>query len=160
MIKKHLLPSLATARGHLQQDMKGKLSTKKGFKNNIIETKTTTVIDEDFFPTLNTPNLRSNDVIYALVENNDTVKGYSDQTGRFLYQSSRGNNYIMVAYHVDANAILVEPIKNRSATILKEAWENIFNRFEKAGARVNTWILDNECSTLLKNAMHEKEVNY
>ena len=66
----------------------------------------------------------------------------------------------MVAYHVDANAILVEPVKNRGATTLLNAWQKIFDRLHKAGSRPNAWILDNECSTQLKDAMHKNTVTY
>ena len=36
---------------------------------------------------------------------------YSDQTERFPLKSSRGNEYIMIMYHFDANAILALPLK-------------------------------------------------
>ena len=38
-------------------------------------------------------------------------KAYMDLIGRFPYCSSRGNEYILVAYHYDANAILGVPLK-------------------------------------------------
>ena len=42
----------------------------------------------------------------------------SDLTGRFPVMSSRGHNYIFVAYHYDANYIAVRPLKSRSASEL------------------------------------------
>ena len=62
-------------------------------------------------------------------------------------------NYQMIAYHPDANGILIQPIKNRQAQTLVEAWSKINLRLETAGLKPNTWILDNECSKDLKNAM-------
>jgi hypothetical protein len=41
-------------------------------------------------------------------------KSYSDLTGRFPVQSELGNLYVLVLYAYDANAILVEPLKNWS----------------------------------------------
>ena len=41
-------------------------------------------------------------------------KNYSDLTGKLPVQSYRGNNYILVAYHYDANNILTTPLKNRT----------------------------------------------
>ena len=41
------------------------------------------------------------------------AKTYTDLTGRFSNQSSRGNNHIFVAYNYDGHAILVEPIPNQ-----------------------------------------------
>ena len=109
----------------------------------------------DFFPPSETLNIRTNDVIFSLVEHTSDNKAYSDLTGRFPFQSTRGNNYIMVTYHVDANVFLVEPVKNRGATTLLNAWQKSFNRLHKAGLRPNAWILDNECSTQLKDAIHK-----
>ena len=40
-----------------------------------------------------------------------TGKVYSDQTIKFPITSSRGNNYVMVAYDHGSNAILSEPLK-------------------------------------------------
>eukprot|EP00957_Ditylum_brightwellii_P174990 13323446-Ditylum_brightwellii.AAC.1 len=39
---------------------------------------------------------------------------YSDITGKFPYPYSRGHQYIMVLYDWDSNAILGEPMKNRT----------------------------------------------
>ena len=39
---------------------------------------------------------------------------HTDQTGAFPYTSQRGNRYIMVAIHLDANYILVAPMRNRA----------------------------------------------
>ena len=40
-------------------------------------------------------------------------KLYTDNMGRFPVRSCSGNNLIMLAYHVDTNAILVEPFASR-----------------------------------------------
>ena len=54
---------------------------------------------------------KMNDFLYKVFETSETGIVYTDQTGRFPYRSSRGNKYIMVAYHYNANVILIEPIK-------------------------------------------------
>ena len=52
------------------------------------------------------PHTKNNDVCYATVElTHQDIKAYMDLTGRFLFQSSRGNNYILVSYHYDSNGI-------------------------------------------------------
>ena len=48
---------------------------------------------------------------------------HMDQTGQFPYPSSRGYQYIMVLYDYNSNVILVEPIKNKKA-------ESILNAFK------------------------------
>ena len=54
---------------------------------------------------------KSHDIILSLTTESELSKAYSDLCGKFPYCSSRGNNYIFVAYHYDADAILVEPLK-------------------------------------------------
>jgi hypothetical protein len=44
-----------------------------------------------------------------------TGKLFTDQTGRFPQKSSRGMQYIMIAYNQDSNTIIAEPIKSRAA---------------------------------------------
>ena len=77
---------------------------------------------DDFFPTQESEKTYNfiNIIIQLPME-----KTYTDRTGRFMYQSSRGHNYVMVSYDYDANSILVYPLKIREATTLTEAW-NIF----------------------------------
>ena len=40
-------------------------------------------------------------------------KLYSDDMGRFPIRSRNGNYFIVLAYHVDTNVILVEPFQSR-----------------------------------------------
>ena len=61
-------------------------------------------------------------MIYVIQENKIGL-GYMDLTGRFPYESSRGNKYMMVAYHYDGNAIRIEALKNRQAGTIVDAWE-------------------------------------
>ena len=73
-----------------------------------------------------------------------TDKTYGDLCGRFPVQSSRGNNYVMVIYAYDANAILAEPLKNRSAGEIVKTWKILNEKLEKAGVSPLIYILDNE----------------
>ena len=98
--------------------------------------------------------------MYSLTTAEGQSIAYSDLTGRFPYTSSRGNQYIMVAYHYDANAILVEPIKNRNAQTLVQAWNKLNNRFRQAGVTPTTYIMDNEASRELKQAISLEKISY
>jgi len=55
-------------------------------------------------------------------------KIYTDQLGRFPKKSSRGNQYIMVLTKVDSDAILVEPMKNRTAGEMIRAYQVLIDR--------------------------------
>jgi hypothetical protein len=45
----------------------------------------------------------------------DAGQIYTDQTGRFPVVLSKGNKYIMILYDYDSNAILAQPIKDRTS---------------------------------------------
>ena len=68
-------------------------------------------ITADTFPISPTPNIKENHVIYTLIESSSKGMGYIDLMGRFPFRSAKGNQYIMVAYHYDANAIIGKAIK-------------------------------------------------
>lgn len=119
LIKNHLPPSVNTAKGHLNQEKSGLQSTKDR------------IIQEDFYPLADEPNIKTNDVIYSIVSSSD--RAFLDLPGRFPHCSSRGNQYIVVAYHYDANAIVGLPIKNRQAGTITAAWKSLHNKFQKAG---------------------------
>ena len=62
--------------------------------------------------------------IYANFISTHTMrKTYSDQTGKFIIQSSQGNNYIFILYYYDSNSILSIPIKNRQAKYIAGTWK-------------------------------------
>ena len=181
LLKKHLPPSIASAKGHLNQERQGLQSTKNEhssyseyigrIKANIARLKqkipTGKTLEEalredvfdDAFPKSDKENVRTNEVVYAIIDTKADL-AYMDLTGRFPYKSSKGNEYILVAYHYDANAILVQALKNREAKTITEAWENINNRLKKGGLKPNTYILDNECSSTLREAFTKNDIKY
>ena len=77
-------------------------------------------------------------------------KCYSDLTGRFPFKSSRGNNYILVVYHFDGNAILAQCIKNREADTVSTAWETVVRRIKSNNLPPKHFVMDNETSNLLQ----------
>ena len=91
-------PSLhATQQGHLDN--------KQMHQNPTPETQ-----PDDPFPLQSEPNERSNACFISVVQPKHIV--YSDQTGQLPITSSQGNQYLVVAYDYDSNAILIRPIKN------------------------------------------------
>ena len=182
LVTKHLPPVLATAKGHLNQEKQHLQSTKapttyeheiNKIRNNIKRIKKKLPpgksftealkadIFDDAFPISDELNKKTNDVLYKVFETSSaTGVTYTDQTGRFPYRSSRGNEYLMVAYHYDANVILVQPIKNRQAATLTSAWKIINDRLTKAGVAPNSYIMDNECSDDLKTALSKAGLTY
>ena len=89
------------------------------------EAKVVDVIDEDYFPMSDIPNIKTYEVCYLLVSPNEISTGFMDLTGGFPQKSSQGHGYILVGYHYDSNIIYGIPIKNRKGSSLSEAWEQL-----------------------------------
>ena len=85
---------------------------------------------------------------------------YGDLTGRFPHKSSRGNQYLLVIYDYDSNAISAEPLKTRSASEITKAWINIHEKLAKQGTAPSIYIIGNEASNELKTALKKKQLTY
>ena len=90
--------SLATAKGHLDQESKSLQSAK---------------VDKEIVPSQEPDNVRTHDVLCAIFDSNKLAsKSYSDQKGKFPIKSTQGNQCIFVMYHYDKNTIYAVPIKS------------------------------------------------
>jgi hypothetical protein len=182
LIKKHLQANKSSAFGHLHQEAQGLQSTKPkdyekeyiaNVRKNIARLKALStdkvpdmkklLLDDiavDAFPKSPSPNNKTNAVIYSIIEQNPKNIGYIDLTGRFPYRSQKGNQYILVSYHVDANHIFAQPLKNRESASIVKAWDIVNAKYEKAGSKPETYIVDNEASTDLKHAMSKQDIKH
>ena len=75
-------------------------------------------------------HLEANDEL--IIKLNGTIS--TNQTGRFPIVSQRGNQYTMVLYNYDSNAILAEGCKERTATELTATYDKLYNRLTRAEA--------------------------
>ena len=80
---------------------------------------------------------------------------YTDDTGRFPTRSRSGNQYVMIAYHYDANVILACPFKNRKDRHRLDAYAAIMESLKRRGHNVDLQILDNEASAAYKKEITE-----
>jgi hypothetical protein len=90
----------------------------------------------------------------------DTGQIYTDQSGRSPLMYSKGNKYIMVLYEYDGNAILAEPVKNRTAVELLRAFQTMETELTARGLQPKLMRLDNEASQLLKSYLHDKTITF
>jgi hypothetical protein len=152
--KKIIKTTEATLKGHLDQERKGTQSTTDLNTQDINKES----IKEDSFPPQE--QVKSTTCYYMIYNITDVSKTYTDLTGRFPHQSSRGNNYIFVAYNYDGNAILVEPMKNRDAETIITTWNTIHKRLTKNGIATTHYILDNECSAAFKETLRQHDITF
>jgi hypothetical protein len=149
LVRKHLPKSIATVKGHLNQQ-----------RQNIRSTKPPPTIEPitDLNPPSDSPNARSHHVYAATSEITGQIA--TDLTGRFPSTSSRGNKDIFILYDYDSNAILAEPMKNRSDTEHLRAYNKLHQYLVLRGFKPLLQKMDNEASTALKRSIREKGIDY
>ena len=65
---------------------------------------------QDGFPKSDEPNMKTHHIVFFL-PTTEEAKVYNNLIDKFLYRSSKGNNYMLVAYNYDANAIFLQVVK-------------------------------------------------
>jgi hypothetical protein len=80
--------------------------------------------------------------------------------GKFPIISSKGNKYIMVLYDYDSNAILAQPIKDRTAPELLKAFQIMEQELVARGLKSKLMKLDNEASKLLETYLHQQDITF
>ena len=76
-----------------------------------------------------------------------------DLTGKFPYKSSRGNQYFVVLYDYDSNAIVFGPIKSRQSKEILTAFQKCEMEIATNKTKPHTYVLDNEASSELKHSL-------
>ena len=100
-------------------------------------------------------------MLYITLHNQDpTNNAFIDLTRRFPYRSSRGNEYVLIGYYYDANAIQTERLKSRHSWTINEVWKILNDNVTIAGVNPNTYMMKNEASWDLKNSTKEKDIAY
>ena len=133
----------------------GRLDTKR---KNYQSTKSEDTDNEWTF-TLKTHIInKTHDFFHKVINLEDTI--YTDQTGKFRVRSISGNNYIMITYSYDTNAILVRPLRNRTGPELVKATAEVCSYLTARGYKSNHQMLDNEASTKIKEFLHKQRVHF
>jgi hypothetical protein len=144
-VEKHLSKSTSTTKGHLNQQMQNARATK-------IKDAKVIVTEPDIDHGIKTQ------FVYAATI--DAGQIYTDQTGRFPVVSIKGNKYIMIVYDYDSNAILAQPIKDRTAPDLLKAFQVMEQELLARGLKPKLMKLDNEASKLLKTYLHQQDITF
>jgi hypothetical protein len=140
-----LSKSTATTKGHLNQQRQNARTT---------QIKSTTASNQE---TEIDHGIKTQFVYAATI---DAGQLNTDQTGRFPVISSKGNKYIMILYDYDSNAILAQPIKDRTAPELLKAFQFMEQELVARGLKPNLMKLDNEASKLLKTYLHQQDITF
>ena len=141
LVHKHLTKKQSTILGNLQQPQKGLRSTQEKFMHSYQDPE-----HDQFLQATQSEN--TNVVFFKTVYLSGKI--YIDQTGRFPVTSSKGNKYILAAYHFDSNTIHAEPLKTRSGLDITAAYQKLHSLLTNISLRPHLHILDNECPNVLK----------
>jgi hypothetical protein len=144
-VEKHVSKYTSTTKGHLNQQRQNARTTK--FKD------TKVIVTE---PELD-HSIKTQFVYAATI---DAGQIYTYQTGRFPVVSSKGNKYIMILYDYDSNAILAQPIKDRTAPELLKAFQVMEQELVARGLKPKLMRLDNDASKLLKMYLHQQDITF
>jgi hypothetical protein len=66
----------------------------------------------------------------------------------------------MVAIHLNANYIFVEPMKNRTEGEMTRVYQKIINRMKAAGLGLKKHVLNNKCLAGMKACIKENHMDY
>jgi hypothetical protein len=116
------------------------------------------IIKGDFSPFRPLPPTKLNDIFMQVEDLNEEI--HTNQTGAFPHTSQRGNHYIMVAIHLDANYIFAKSMKNRTKGEMIWVNQKIINRMKAAGLGLKKHLLDNKCSAAMKACIKENNIDY
>jgi hypothetical protein len=99
--------------------------------------------------------LKNQDIMVKVIHECTTM--YTNQTGCFPVQSSRGNRLIMVLYKNDGNYIDAEPMQDSKDNSLVKAYNTLWARVTKSGkVKPTVHILDNKASARFKEESRKK----
>ena len=141
-------PTIPAAKVHLNQERQGLQSTKIQIKLEDAH--------NDAFPPQSKPKTQEMGITITSVKN----IAYSDLTGQFPHISSRGHTYLLTIYDYDANDILAGTLKIRQAKEIATVWKKRHLQLTKNGHEVKYYIMDNECSQDLQQALKNNDVDY
>ncbi len=124
LIHQYMPDSDETAKGHLKGQRQGiRLTKNKAFEKLLEDEETRIKIEGESSPFQPLPPTKCNDMFVRVVVLTKEI--HTNQTGAIPHTSQRGNRYIMVAIHLDANYIFVEPMKNRTEGEMIRAYQKI-----------------------------------
>jgi hypothetical protein len=164
-VRQHAPHSVATVKGHLDQQRRNLQSTKVTDRP-LSDKLALSAKDGETSPTLNdtAPDAlqadepRSHQLFAACHEATGQI--YTDPTGRFVTPSTSGNEYLLILYDYDSNYVHAEPMRNRKGPEIIAAYKRSLLILTKAGLRPRLQRLDNEASAALQAHMDESDIDY
>jgi hypothetical protein len=143
---------MATAKGHLDKHRKNTRSTKAK----------TVATPEEPDPNMFPEQENKSNALFACFRLADEQGHivYTYLMGAFPVISNAGNKYLLLIYDYDSNAILCEPMKNRSNVEALCAYDVLYTQLTRHGRKPELNIMDNEASAAIKRKILATGANY
>ena len=123
----------------------------------------TTLVDKDQIVPIEQIEESTNLIFFKIWQTKRATREHkvaTDQIERFPVRSNRSNEYGMVVYVYDQNAILVEPMKNRKEHDIMRAYGVIHHRLQQYGFKPRYQRLDNEASIAFQVDLSAKIIDF
>ncbi len=148
-----------TIKGHLKGQRQGIRSTRQIALEKIIKNKQVRIkIEGKNSHFHHIPITKTHEAFLRIEDLSNII--HTDQTGAFPFTSQRGNRYIMVVIHLDANYIFVEPMRSRLKEEMIRAYEKIINTMKAAGLGLRKHTLDNQASDAFKQYIRQQQIQF
>jgi hypothetical protein len=122
LINRYFPDSDKTIKGHLKGRRQGIRSTKQRALEKVIKHEEVRIkIEGEDSPFHQIPITKTNKAFFRINDLTNSI--HTNQTCASPFTSLEGNRYIMVAIHLDANYIFVEPMRSRSKEEMIRAYE-------------------------------------
>ena len=85
---------------------------------------------------------------------------YSDLLGCYSIKLARRNQYILICYYYDINAILAEVLPSRSGACINKGVQKLLDTLTTSEHNPNLHIIDNEACGILKKTLLKRNISY
>ena len=143
MVSRNLPQSMASAKGHLDQNRQGQRSSKSTIQQR--SAISTSNEDDDIEEPKDT----------YIITRVESYTNHVDATGQLPARSRRGNLYMLVAVY--NNYIHVVPMASRKGPEYVKAYKSMFEHFQQRGVHPKAQRLDNETSGALTNYLKNEQ---
>ena len=108
------------------------------------------------------PRKKHKDVFVRVVDLQDEFqeKIYTNQTGKFPVRSSQGNQYLMILCKMDSDAILFEPMRDRTAGEMIKTFQALVDCLNTCGIYLRHQVLENKISEEYKKVIKCNKMTY
>ena len=107
----------------------------EGITNHDYESDSDEEDDENSEEPVIRPRKKHRDIFVRVIDLQDELqeKIYTNQTGKFPVRSSQGNQYVMIMCEMDSDAILFEPIQDRTAGRMVTTYQRLVDHLNACG---------------------------